>query len=116
MNAGGEPMLLETGMGVDLHGGDSTKAACRAVEDAVRRVSLLFLRSMSRERRVRLTVDVHVGVPAPDSVNTEAVAAVLPVGPVRVTCEPGGLATKLDNGETVILAVAAVVVRVQRDG
>ena len=27
--------VLEFGMGVDLHGGDSTKAACRAVFDAL---------------------------------------------------------------------------------
>ena len=36
--------VLEFGMGVDVHGGDATKAACRAVSDAIRHSSLpLFL-------------------------------------------------------------------------
>ncbi|MBI2760554.1 MAG: Lin0512 family protein [Chloroflexi bacterium] len=108
--ASGE-MLLETGMGVDLHGADATKAARRAVEDAVRRVSLLFLRTLSRERRVRVSVDVTIGVPNPEAVDREAVAALLPVGKVNVRCERGGLSLHLGEGEEVLLAVAAVVVR-----
>jgi uncharacterized protein (TIGR02058 family) len=35
--------VLEFGMGVDLHGEDCTKAACRAVFDAVRHSSLPLL-------------------------------------------------------------------------
>ena len=31
------PLVFEFGMGVDVHGGDGTKAACRAVSDAIRR-------------------------------------------------------------------------------
>jgi uncharacterized protein (TIGR02058 family) len=111
-----EEMLLETGMGVDLHGADATKAARRAVEDAVRRVSLLFLRTLSRDRSRRVNVDVTIGVPDPGSVDTAAVAAILPVGKVSVRCEQGGLALTLDNGERVVLAVAAIVVRLDLDG
>jgi uncharacterized protein (TIGR02058 family) len=105
-----QEMLLETGMGIDLHGADATKAARRAVEDAVRRVSLLFLRSLTRGRQARVSVHVTVGVPDPESVDSAAVAAVLPVGRVEVRCERGGLAVTLGNGEQVVLAVAAVVV------
>jgi uncharacterized protein (TIGR02058 family) len=104
-------MLLETGMGIDLHGADMTKAATRAVEDAVRRVSMLFLRTLSRERRVRVRVDVTIGVPEPERVDTDAVARALPVGRVSVRCEPGGLAVTVAEGERVVMAVAAVVVR-----
>src|SRR5438552_15574749 len=35
-----KPCVLEFGMGVDVHGGDGTKAACRAVSDAIRHSSL----------------------------------------------------------------------------
>lgn len=112
----GDEMLLETGMGVDLHGGDVTRAATRAVEDAIRRVSLLFLRSLSRRQHVRVRVDIKIGVPSPDRVDTATVAAALPVGRANVVCEPGGLSITLDNGETVVMAVAAVVVRVEQDG
>ena len=34
--------LTEMGMGVDVHGSDYTKAACRAVADALRHSSLNF--------------------------------------------------------------------------
>lgn len=108
-----EEMLLETGMGVDLHGADATKAARRAVEDAIRRVSLLFLRTLSRRGPTRVTVDVTIGAPEPDAVNSAAVAAAVPVGRVGVRCERGGLAITLEGGERVLLAVAAVVVRVE---
>ena len=39
-----KPCVLEFGMGVDVHGRDSTKAACRAVSDAIRHSSLGFVR------------------------------------------------------------------------
>lgn len=110
-----DEMLLETGMGIDLHGGDATKAASRAVEDATRRVSLLFLRTLSRDRRTKVSVEVIIGIPEPDLVDTAAVARVLPVGRTTVRCERGGLALKLDSGERVVMAVAAVVVRMDFD-
>ena len=39
-------MLLEIGMGNDLHGGDYSKAALRAVQDAVHHSSLSLVRSL----------------------------------------------------------------------
>ena len=47
------PYVLEFGMGVDLHGEDCTKAACRAVFDAVRHSSLPLLNEI-RERLLAL--------------------------------------------------------------
>ena len=35
-------IILEMGMGNDLYGEDYTKAACRAVEDAIRHSSLII--------------------------------------------------------------------------
>ena len=35
-----QAMVLEFGMGVDVHGEEGTKAACRAVSDAIRHSSL----------------------------------------------------------------------------
>ena len=39
-------MLLEIGMGNDLHGGDYTKAAVRAMQDAMHHSSLSMIRSL----------------------------------------------------------------------
>jgi uncharacterized protein (TIGR02058 family) len=58
------PAVLEFGMGVDVHGLDSTKAACRAVSDAIRHSSLPLLAD-ARARGGRMLVAVTVGVPDP---------------------------------------------------
>ena len=57
--------VLEFGMGVDLHGEDATKAASRAVFDALRHSSLPLLREI-RERGGEMVVDVTVAVPGAD--------------------------------------------------
>ena len=51
-------------MGVDVHGADATKAARRAVSDAIRHSSLPLLREI-RDRGGEMLVDVVVGLPDP---------------------------------------------------
>jgi len=43
-------LLLEIGMGNDLHGGDYTKAAIRAIQDAVHHSSLSLIRALDLDR------------------------------------------------------------------
>src|SRR5215470_18324161 len=83
-------LVLEFGMGVDVHGQDCTKAARRAVSDAIRHSSLPLLGQI-RERGGTMLVDVTVAVPDPASVDTEAVKLELPHGEVTVTAVNGGL-------------------------
>ena len=85
-----KPCVLEFGMGVDVHGGDGTKAACRAVSDAIRHSSLPLFQEV-RERGGRMLVDVTVGVPDPLSVNVDLVRRELPHGEVTVHPVTGGL-------------------------
>ena len=83
-------MLLEIGMGNDLHGGDYTKAAVRAVLDAVHHSSLNFVRALGlswEEIQIRITV----GVQDPESIDAEAVKAALPGGQISVKAVKGGL-------------------------
>ena len=83
-------MVLEFGMGVDVHGQDCTKAARRAVFDAIRHSSLPLLGQI-RERGGTMLVEVTVAVPDPDSVDLEAVKTELPHGTVSVRAVSGGL-------------------------
>ena len=46
-------VILELGTGNDLHGGDYTKAALRAVQDALHHSSLSMIRSLGSMRRRR---------------------------------------------------------------
>jgi uncharacterized protein (TIGR02058 family) len=102
--------ITEMGMGVDVHGKDSTKAARRAVSDAIRHSSLGFFRMLGKTAK-DMFVDVTIGVPDPASVDTVAVAKGLPYGTVMVTAVKGGLEIPAEQGgDSIIIANAAVIV------
>jgi len=101
-----KPQVLEFGMGVDVHGQDSTTAARRAVSDAIRHSSLPFVRDV-RARGGTMYVDVTVGVPDPSSVDVERVKKELPHGEVTVRAVPGGL--RVPHGDALIACVGIVV-------
>src|SRR5436305_13242600 len=82
--------ILELGSGNDLHGADYTKAALRAVQDALHHSSLSFIRSLKIDKS-KLDVEVTIGVQRPDQVDIEAVRTSLPVGNVTVKAVKGGL-------------------------
>jgi uncharacterized protein (TIGR02058 family) len=103
---GARPVVLEFGMGVDVHGLDATTAACRAVSDAIRHSSLPLLADV-RARGGRMLVDVTVGVPEPGAVDAERVRKELPHGEVSVRAVPGGL--RVPDSDTLIACVAITV-------
>jgi uncharacterized protein (TIGR02058 family) len=104
-------VILELGSGNDLHGGDYTKAAIRAVEDAIHHSSLPFIRTLGLDAR-RMEVEVTIGVQRPDRVDTAAVAAALPHGEVKVSVGKGGLdIADAETGDVAVIASAAVAVR-----
>lgn len=100
------PSVLEFGMGVDVHGEDSTKAACRAVSDAIRHSSLPLLQEI-RQRGGTMLVDVTVAVPNPESVDLETVKRELPHGTVSVRAVSGGLRVP---GNDTLIACACIIV------
>jgi uncharacterized protein (TIGR02058 family) len=102
--------VTEMGMGVDVHGKDATKAARRAVSDAIRHSSLGFFRMLGKSPGDML-VDVTIGVPDPGAVDTAAVAKELPYGKVTVTAVQGGLEIPAEQGgDSIVIANAAVMV------
>jgi len=103
-----KPQVLEFGMGVDVHGRDATKAACRAVSDAIRHSSLPLFQEV-RERGGKMIVDVTVAVPDPTAVDVDVVRRELPHGEVTVHPVAGGLRVP---GADTIIACAAITVSV----
>ena len=103
-----KPSVLEFGMGVDVHGRDATKAACRAVSDAIRHSSLPLFQDV-RARGGRMLVEVTVGVPDPASVDLDRVGRELPHGEVSVRAVSGGLRVP---GSDTLIACAAITVSV----
>ena len=68
--------IVEIGTGADLHGEDVTKAACRAVKDAISRSCLCGLvEIMGIEDLQAIQVDILVASPRPDEVDLEQVKA-----------------------------------------
>ena len=101
-------------MGNDLHGGDYTKAALRAVQDALHHSSLSFVRSLGLNADEML-VEVTIGVQQPEKVDAAVVGASLPHGRVSVRVIKGGLDVPDDaSGESAVIATAAVAVGVPR--
>ena len=103
-------MVVELGMGTDLRGSDYTKAAIRALKDALWHNSLTIAPALGK-RPEDMHVKVLVGVPKPDLVDKAAVAGTLPYGTSSVEVVEGGLEIMNDEGTnlTVIANAAAVV-------
>ena len=103
--------ILELGAGNDLHGGDYTKAALRAVQDALHHSSLSIIRSLELDPR-SAQVEVTIGVQRPDMVNAAAVKASMPLGQVTVNVVKGGLDVPAKHGhDLAVIASAAIAVR-----
>ena len=101
-------IILEMGMGNDLYGEDYTKAACRAVEDAIRHSSLILFRSLSFNH-ADMQVKVTIAVQHPDQVDTTIVTQKLPRGKAEVHAVKGGLNVfDAENNTCSVIATAAV--------
>jgi uncharacterized protein (TIGR02058 family) len=106
-------VILELGSGNDLHGGDYTKAAVRAVEDAIHHSSLSLIGSLGLDASA-MAVEVTIGVQRPDMVDADRVKRALPHGEVTVRVVKGGLDVPSESGrDTAVIASAAVAVRMQ---
>lgn len=103
-------MVLQIGMGTDIRGTDYTKAAVRALRDALWHNSLTVTAALGLPID-SMKVEVLIGVPQPDAVDRAQVLAVLPHGTGTVEVVQGGLEipNEAGTGSTVIASAAAVV-------
>ncbi|WP_371156195.1 Lin0512 family protein [Jannaschia sp. 2305UL9-9] len=102
-----QQLIVEIGMGADVHGRDMTKAALRAVSDAIRHSSLSVFYAWKVPHKMR--IEVTIACPDPDAVDRGAVAAALPYGTVEVICQHGGLTDEGMGGSSdTTLVIAGV--------
>ena len=102
--------VLEIGMGTDIRGADPTKAAVRALRDALWHNSLGVANALGLDTDT-MQVEVIIGVPHPEKVDKQAVLAILPHGTGTIAVVDGGLEIPNDEatGSTLIASAAAVV-------
>jgi uncharacterized protein (TIGR02058 family) len=111
--------VVELGYGTDLHGGNSTKAACRAVKDAVSRSCLCGLFDIfGFKDPAAMHVAVKIACPKPEEVDGQQVLATVPFGTKELEVVFGGMMTRglevpeLGRGDNIFVAVAALTVSV----
>ena len=104
--------IIEMGMGNDQYGQDYTKAARRAIEDALRHSAIPMFQALEPSLGLKpqdMRVQVTVGVQEPELVDTDALVSTLPRGQAEVTATAGGLnVVNPDTGNVIVIASAAV--------
>lgn len=114
--------VVEIGTGIDLHGEDVTKAACRAVRDAISRSCLCGLVEIVGIQDLQaLDVEIVVAVPRPKDVNLDLVKAEVPIGRKTVRAIEGGMTAKglcvaqfAADCDQIMVANAAITVSIER--
>lgn len=99
-------VIIEMGTGNDLHGMDYTKAASRAIEDALRHSSLPLFGVLDLPDDA-MRVQVTVAVQEPDKLDLDVLRGMLPRGRAEVQGVSGGL-NVASGDETIVIAQASV--------
>ncbi|SLM90063.1 hypothetical protein FM106_01215 [Brachybacterium faecium] len=88
-------LFIQTGFGVDVHGQDVTKAAVRAVDNAIYHNSMAGIEAMlPNEDLNNMCVTVKLAIPTDESeLDIEAIKARIPFGTVTVETQRGGMVT-----------------------
>ena len=104
-------IILEMGTGNDLYGEDYTKAAKRAVQDAIHHSSLTLFKSLDINPEL-MEIELNIAAQEPEKVNLEEVAKELPFGKVTPKAILGGL--NMPNqvtGNSSVIVNAGIIVR-----
>ncbi len=100
--------IIEMGMGNSQYDRDYTKAAGRAIDDALRHSSIPMFETLGVSH-AEMRVQVTVAVQDPDQVDCDALVARLPRGVATVKAVQGGLnVANPDRDSTIVIATAAV--------
>jgi len=114
--------IVEIGTGADLHGGDVTKAAQRAIKDAVSHSCLCGLFDIVGIKDPnQMHIQIKVACPYPEKLDHDQVTKAVPFGTTQLEAVQGGLAVRgldlpeLGEGDTIVVAVAALTVYINTE-
>ncbi len=104
-------IILEMGTGNDLYGEDYTKAAKRAVQDAIHHSSLTLFQSLDIDPAT-MHIELNLAAQEPQKIKLEDVVAELPYGQVDAKAVFGGLNIHDESSNrTSVIVNAGIIVR-----
>ncbi|MGI9364954.1 MAG: Lin0512 family protein [Rhizobiaceae bacterium] len=104
-------IILEMGTGNDLYGEDYTKAACRAIQDAIHHSSITLFKSLDINPN-SMQIELNLAAQEPDKIDLAKAAAELPYGQVTPKAVFGGLNVHDEvTGRTSVIVNAGIIVR-----
>ncbi|MFD1020445.1 Lin0512 family protein [Thalassobacillus hwangdonensis] len=88
-------IFIQTGMGVDVHGQNVTKASVRAIKNAIHTNSMPGIRkSLPEESLDNMRVNIKLAVPCDeDQLDFDEIKKAIPYGTVTVEVQKGGMLT-----------------------
>lgn len=88
-------VFIETGMGTDVHGQNITKAAVRAIKNAIHTNSMPGIRDILPEKSLdNMKINVKLAVPCDrDKLDHEEIKKAIPYGTVTIEVMDGGMLT-----------------------
>jgi uncharacterized protein (TIGR02058 family) len=111
-------LFIETGMGIDVHGQNVTKAAVRAVQNAIHFNSMPGIKELLPNQDLHnMHVNVKLAIPKDkDKLDEETVKKEIPFGKVTIEVMNGGMATtsgivieeKEDKNDLMYIVIASV--------
>lgn len=111
--------IVEFGTGADMHGGDVTNAAKKAIKDAVSHSCLCGLFDIvGLTGPEQMELEVKIACPYPERINEEEVLKAVPLGSAKLEVVSGGMTVRgldlpvLGDGDTIVIALAAITVYV----
>lgn len=104
-------IILELGTGNDLYGQDYTKAAKRAVQDAIHHSSLTLFKSLNIDPE-KMQIELNLAAQEPEKIDLDEVAKELPYGQVTPKAIFGGLNIHDEvTDRTSVIVNAGIIVR-----
>jgi len=104
-------IILEMGTGNDLYGEDYTKAARRAVQDAIHHSSLTLFKSLDIDPEL-MQIELNLAAQEPEKIDLDDVAKELPYGQVSAKAVHGGLNIRDEvTNRTSVIVNAGIIVR-----
>ena len=115
--------VIEMGTGVEQHGQEVTKAAIKAVKDAIAKVCLVGLIETVKLNDLNdILLEVLIACPHPEEVNTDEVLRTLPFGRKEIKVVEGGMVVRGhrapsmgDKTDEIFVANAAVTISIDLD-